>query len=149
CLAALLRLDAAGFKKTLRFPFLMEGMAPNGRPLEKPEDIDAFFKMIMMAPGIKEELKKMSFTLSRVVPVDQFLQGTMPQNDFRRQFLEKENVFLSKFRKPEVLVVYVVPKREGRPEMGRDEGAVFVRVAAGRAWVVGFGQSRQERAKKK
>jgi hypothetical protein len=147
CVTALLHLDPKAFKKTLRFPIYMEGLSPNGQPLDTEAQIDALFKQLEMVPQIKQQFKEMSFAITRVVPGAEYLKSSMPANDFRRGMAAKEDAFLKKFRKREILVVYLEARQNGRRQNG-GEGAVFVRTAAGRAWVIGFGSARAEAMKK-
>jgi HEAT repeat protein len=144
CLSALLRLDAAGFKKRLQFPFFMQ-MGPGQDEIRSGEQLDQFFKMIEMQAGqLKEEFKKMKFKIKGVAKVEDFLGAA---KDKKRPYLDqmrvREDRFLKKFPKREVLIVRISVVSEGRMQGGGD-GAVFVRVAGGRAWVIGFGQARGE-----
>ncbi len=133
CTAALLRLDVPAFKKTLKFPVLMEGPG-NQQHVQGPEQIDQMFKTLDKIPQIKEELKKMSFVFKKTGRVDEYLPIARPH----------EKDFLAKLRRSEVVVVYLEMRQNGQPAGGGGLGALFVRVAAGRAAVVGFGTPQQQ-----
>jgi hypothetical protein len=56
---------------------------------------------------------------------------------------ERENAFLKKFRKSELYLVYIGIEQEN--QMRRSEnGVMFVRMVAGRPFVIGLGPDRRE-----
>jgi hypothetical protein len=137
CLNAMLNVDAKAFKKTLKFPFYMEGLTGRGPMNEAAAraQIDTLFEQLNKTPQIKEQMKQMSFAISRV--------GRL--NDYAKNAQEPERTFLSKFRPTEVLIVYVKVAMKGQQR--NEEGAIFVRMVGGQAFVVGFGSNRQAKSK--
>jgi HEAT repeat protein len=136
-LNALLHLNAVAFKKTLRFPIYMEGINPAGGDpqVNSGEQIDAMFKMLE-GQGFKQFLNQMTFKVTGVGRLGEYLEYAR----------DREKVFLNKLRKAEVYVVYVTAVQNGMMEHGG--GAMFVRMAGGRAWVVGMGNSARQVKKK-
>jgi HEAT repeat protein len=132
CLDAIVKLDAAAFKKTLKLPVYLQagGGIGNKNQLETNEQVDQLFKLMEGAGG-KEQMKQVSFKVTSVGRLEDHVKN-VPQ-------MEKD--FLKKFRKQDLVVVYV------RIAMGGKVGhttqmPMYVRVAAGRAAVVGFSQER-------
>jgi HEAT repeat protein len=150
-LHALLRLDKAGFKKTLKFPFYMEGMGGGGDGLIRSADqVDFIFQQIEQGGArAKEEFKKIRFKVKRVGRLDDFLKRSPARNgDFFQKMRERENAFLKKFRKAELYLVYIGIAHETQGRRGED-GVVFVRMVAGRPFVIGLGPDRAEEASMK
>jgi HEAT repeat protein len=141
CLGAYLKLDKAGFKKTLKFPFYMLGVNPTGKNvLQKPEELDPILQMLDSAPKeVREMLKKMSFKIKSIDRVGEYLKNAD----------EGEKKFLQTFRPKDILVVHLLILMDGKPQMGGENAAMFVKVSGGRAWVVGLGQSRRQKPVKK
>jgi hypothetical protein len=140
-LDALLQLNAGAFKKSVKFPFYMQGLNPGGGNSETKngEQIDQFFRMMSMIPQIKQELKNMAFKVTRVGRLEEYLEDA-PQ---------PEKSFLDRLRKPEIYIVYISVTRNGVPLQGDASAAMFVRLTGGRAWVVGMGNPGQRNRKKR
>lgn len=150
-LNSLLALNFPAVKKTMSFPFYMEGMrGPNGMNVaNSAADIEPFFKMIEgEAARIKEQFKQLRFRIKNVSPLETFLKQPLDKNrGFMAQMRQNEDRFLKRFHKRDILIVTIEVLMQGRPQ-GGGGGAVFVKVAAGRASVVGLGQAREEVMKK-
>jgi HEAT repeat protein len=150
CLNAFLHLDAAAFKKTLKFPCYLP-FGPNGNgEIKSGQQIDQFFKLIKSQGGAKaqEQFKRIKFKVTTVSGLEQFLKIPLDNN---RRFMaaqrQQEDKFLKRYSKRELLITHVAATMDGRPQP--EEVVVFVRMTGGRAWVVGLGQGRgQVKAKR-
>jgi HEAT repeat protein len=138
-LDAMVQLNVAGFKKNLKYPFYMEGMSPTGEGLIKgPEQIDQFFKMLEGIKEFKQQIKQMTFKVTHVGRLEEYLEVAQP----------REKGFLDKLRKPEMYIVYISLFQRGVAQPGGG-GAMFVRLTGGRAYIVGLGNPRPKGMGKK
>jgi HEAT repeat protein len=148
CVHALVRFDKAAFKKTLAYPFYMEGMARTDDGLiRSSQQIDDLFKLIEQGGAqVREEMKQLSFKVRRVGRLDEFLK--IPADTamgFRQEMRKREDAFLKKFRKGEVLVVHIAIEHKTRKHA--ENGVLFVRLIAGRPAVIGLAQDRSDQGR--
>jgi HEAT repeat protein len=121
-MAALLRNDAEGVKKTTAVPFRFLGM----QTFATRDDLD---KMLDQNPLGQRGLIAFSFTLLRTGPLDEYVRVLNPDD---RQFL-------SRVKKNEIRVVYIQFQVPGRGDAG-EVMALLVRTARDQVQVIGIGQ---------